>query len=391
MAGPARGRLLWLKIHKWIGLSFGFLFVFEAVTGCILVFQHEISDAFDAPYATVGAPVGVGVGGGVGVGVDRAVAIARTANGGGDLALVGLPASNADHAYRVLIAGQGHATRELFVDPSSGRVDRDHRRPVGAVLKFIWTLHKRLAVPLAGDLLIAVSGLVLVLSTVSGLVLWWPKPGKWGKALAIKKNATVPRLTFDLHRVLGAVLAAMCLLWGISGTYMIRPSWIVGLLPSDLRPRNEQTLRTAAVAKAEPSIPHGRLSPAAIARLVGHVPGATGTYLFPPEDPGDCSWQVRLSRPDDRVRYVGSATVTVNACAGTITGINDERGDVSSRIFYWLRPLHSGEAFGTIGKIVVFLLGFGFLAIGIAGIYLWWIRRRARKTSARSRPRPGRP
>ncbi|KQO05135.1 PepSY-associated TM helix domain-containing protein [Sphingomonas sp. Leaf242] len=379
MAGPARGRRIWLKIHKWIGLSFGFLFVFEAVTGCILVFQHEISDAFDAPYAAVGAPVGVGV--------DRAVALARAANGGGDLALVGLPASNADHAYRVLIASQDHTTRELFVDPSSGRVDRDHQRPVGAVLKFIWTLHKRLAVPLAGDLLIAVSGLVLVLSTVSGLVLWWPKPGKWRKALAIKKNATLPRLTFDLHRVLGAVLAVMCLLWGISGTYMIRPSWIVGLLPIDTRPRNEQTVRTAPPAKAEPINTHQPLSPTAIARLASQVPGTTGTYLFSPEDPTDCAWQVRLSRPDDRVRYVGSATVTVNACTGTITGINDERGDVSSRIFYWLRPLHSGEAFGIVGKIVVLILGLAFLAIGIAGIYLWWIRRGARKLSARSRSR----
>ena len=100
MAGPARGRLLWLKVHKWIGLSFGFLFVFEAVTGCILVFQQEISDAFDAPYAAIGAPVGVGV--------DRAIALARAANGGDDLALIGLPASNADHAYRVLISGQDH-------------------------------------------------------------------------------------------------------------------------------------------------------------------------------------------------------------------------------------------------------------------------------------------
>ena len=384
MAGPARGRLIWLKIHKWIGLSFGFLFVFEAVTGCILVFQHEISDAFDAPYAAVGASVGVGGR----VGVDRAVALARAANGGGDLALVGLPASNADHAYRVLIAGQGHATRELFVHPSSGSVDRDHQRPVGAVLKFIWTLHKRLAVPLAGDLLIAVSGLVLVLSTVSGLVLWWPKPGKWGKALAIKKNATLPRLTFDVHRVLGAVLALMCLLWGISGTYMIRPSWIVGLLPSDMRPRNEQTLRTGPPTKAKPTITRERLGPAAIAGLASKVPGTTGTYLFPPEDPTDCAWQVRLSRPDDRVRYVGSATITVNACTGTITGINDERGDVSSRIFYWLRPLHSGEAFGIVGKIVVLILGLAFLAIGITGIYLWWIRRGARKISAQSRSRP---
>jgi len=380
VAGPAKGRLLWLNIHKWIGLSFGFLFVFEAVTGCILVFQHEISDAFDAPFAAVGAPVSVGV--------DRAVAIARVANGGGDLALVGLPASNADHAYRVLIAGPDHATHELFVDPSSGSVDRDHQRPVAAALKFIWTLHKRLAVPLAGDLVIAVSGLVLVLSTVSGLVLWWPKPGKWRKALAIKRNATLPRLTFDLHRVLGAVMAAMCLLWGISGTYMIRPSWIVGLLPIDLRPRNEQTLRSAVPAKVEPTMKRARLSPAAIAHLASHVPGTTGTYLFPPEDPTDCSWQVRLSRPDDRVRYVGSATVTVNACAGSITGINDERGDAPSRIFYWLRPLHSGEAFGIVGKIVVLILGLGFLAIGIAGIYLWWIRRGARKMSAQSRTRP---
>ena len=76
------------------------------------------------------------------------------------------------------------------------------------------------------------------------------------------------------------------------------------------------------------------------------------------------------------------------ACTGTITGINDERGDVSSRIFYWLRPLHSGEAFGIVGKIVVLILGLAFLAIGIAGIYLWWIRRGARMISARSRSRP---
>lgn len=78
----------------------------------------------------------------------------------------------------------------------------------------------------------------------------------------------------------------------------------------------------------------------------------------------------------------------MNVCTGTITGINDERGDVSSRIFYWLRPLHSGEAFGIVGKIVVLILGLAFLAIGIAGIYPRSVRRGTRKISARSRSRP---
>jgi uncharacterized iron-regulated membrane protein len=34
--------------HKWIGL--GFLFLLEATTGCILVFQHEISASLNIPY-----------------------------------------------------------------------------------------------------------------------------------------------------------------------------------------------------------------------------------------------------------------------------------------------------------------------------------------------------
>ena len=59
------------------------------------------------------------------------------------------------------------------------------------------------------------------------------------------------------------------------------------LLPSDMRPRNEQTLRTAPPAKAEPIFTHKRLSPTAIASLASQVPGTTGTYLFPPEDPTD--------------------------------------------------------------------------------------------------------
>ena len=378
-----QARRWWVSIHKWIGITFGILFLFEAITGCILVYQHEISEALDTPLRVSGPPVTVLTS------VDQAIAAARAIDPGARPTLIALPGSNPDRAYRILqSSGERGRPREVWVDPVTGLATTDHRRPVQAVLDFVWTLHKRLATPFFGDLLVAISGLILVVSTISGIVLWWPRTGKWAQALTVKRGAKLPRFTFDLHRVAGILLAAMCLLWGISGTYMLRPSWITGWLPTAWQPINEQSAagagRNAKKPKpaplTTPLLPPA--TPSAILSLAAKaVPGSSPLFLFPPRDIQDCKWRVRVERSNDLVRYIGSTNVMVDACNRKVLATIDERGDTASNVFYWLRPLHSGEAFGAPGKLLVLVLGVVFAKLGVTGILLWWIRKRARSQS----------
>lgn len=367
-------RRKWVSVHKWIGITMGILFLFEALTGCLLVYQHELSALLDRPLSPSGPAATISVP------LDKALAAAADFDPAGRPALIGMPSSNPDHAYHIVHAMPGGKdTRDIWVDPATGTASTGHRRPVQDVLDVIWSLHKRLAIPLVGDLLIAISGLVLTASTVSGLVLWWPRNGKWRHALSIKRGASLPRLTFDLHKVLGACLAAMCLLWGISGTYMIQPRWITGWLPSSMQPQNERSIDALTRGRETGRDGEDVASAQTIAGIATTtVPGGEALFLFAPSRPADCLWRVRIGRPDDLVRYVGSATVVVNACSRKVRGTVDERGNGASRFFYWLRPLHSGEALGVIGQFIVIWAGIGFSALGVSGLLLWWLRRRAR-------------
>ena len=57
---------------------------------------------------------------------------------------------------------------------------------------------------------------------------------------------------------------------------------------------------------------------------------------------------------------------------------------LNERFVNAIYPIHSGEAFGIGGRLIVLLTGLSLLAMGVLGAGMWWTRRTARSASKKT-------
>src|SRR5262249_49622265 len=113
---------------------------------------------------------------------------------------------------------------EVYVDPYRGEVllVRDMRwDPLGVILRAHQTL---LLPPAIGRRVIGVAVLVFVPLLVTGLVLWLPRRlGDLRRSRILRQRLTIDlggrffRVTYDLHRVLGAYALVVALILALTG------------------------------------------------------------------------------------------------------------------------------------------------------------------------------
>lgn len=76
--------------------------------------------------------------------------------------------------------------------------------------------------------------------------------------------------------------------------------------------------------------------------------------------------------------------IWIDQYSGAVLAINDlHRYTAGQKFVEWQYPLHSGEAFGLPGRILVLLSGLVCPVLYGTGIFLWWRRRRATTRHAR--------
>lgn len=92
-------------------------------------------------------------------------------------------------------------------------------------------------------------GLTLLISTVTGLILWYPSPGKLKRALTIKSNASPERLNFDLHKTFGFYTSVILLFLILSGVYLTFPEYGRGLVSVFSPVTDDSAIYQSAVSK----------------------------------------------------------------------------------------------------------------------------------------------
>ena len=206
-------------LHLWLGLATGIVVVLVCLTGCIWVFQEEITNNFLEPESNVPyqqKPV---------VLPSRLMAIA-------DREFPGKRVASAEYhqgrAISVYLSGQKSEAASLKINPYTGDVIRKTDLDVARIGFFDWILegHRFLWLPhQVGRPLVNYSTLIFVVTLLTGLVLWWPR--KWTKStrqqsFTIRWNGSAKRINYDAHNVLGfyallvvAALAMTGMVYGI--------------------------------------------------------------------------------------------------------------------------------------------------------------------------------
>jgi uncharacterized iron-regulated membrane protein len=270
---------------------------------------------------------------------------------------------------------------QIFINPYSGEVTGqrllvDFEQPWrGPLMDFILRFHYSLALGTTGMNVVGFIGLALLFSVLTGLILWWPNPGKLGKALTIKRKTSPERLNFDLHKTFGFYTAIILLFLILSGVYLIFPDYGRGLV-SVFSP----------VAQPWPvyqsTVPKGNKTPISLAELKAitdaRFPDGEYRWIVFPQNESDV-YLVGKREVNEVNQKIPYRSLWIDQYSGEILHVRENRSATAGDTFeQWLYPLHNGEAFGLTGQGIILITGLVPLMLYVTGVIRWLQKRRAR-------------
>jgi uncharacterized iron-regulated membrane protein len=394
-AARGRARRIWTSIHRWVGLIAGVYLVIAGLTGSMLAFWQNIDEWLNRDIMLVASPPA----GATYRPAGEIIAAARAA----------MPAEALKPEVPIVMKYPGHESGAVAVAYILGLPDKETLEEVKRTKDFskidrskiegytifvnpysatvtgrryqgknsdpltqpfiymLMSLHCALLWEPFGRLAIAAVGLILLVSTIDGIVLWWPRRGKWKTALTFKKAPSTERFVYDLHKTTGVYLGAILLVSIFSGTYMnFKPPWraLVSLLspvrelPMHLHsesPEGRSPLSLdAAVEIVDRKFPDGKL------QTIFLPTGADGVYMIG-------------KRIDNEVNQATtSRQLVIDQYSGSVLASRDPRNFSAGEHFLeWQYPLHSGEAFGNAGRAFMVAFGFVPLILFVTGFIRW--------------------
>ncbi|MCC6072939.1 PepSY-associated TM helix domain-containing protein [Massilia sp. GCM10020059] len=382
-------------LHLWTGLVFGAILVVLGLTGSLLSWIHELDSMLNPGLLQVAPPANMRAGDPFKV--DAALVQAATdtlvANPAyGRPSMLELP----ERAGDVFVAWYRPApaagaapwsqavTRQVMVDPARLVVLGERNwgeaglsRPL--LMPTLFHIHRYLVAGEVGKVVIAVTGVSLLLMTITGIILWWPKMAKaaiW-KAITVRHGGSWPRFSFQLHRAGGFFAAPVLLVTALSGVYFNMPAWVTPAIKavSHVSPNGKLTNKSEAgsrvsaaeaVAAAQAEFPNGRVS-----RL---------SFPAKPDQP----FEARVRQPGELRMGPGATRISIDSGNGAVLRVIDPvRATGGDKFISWLFPLHTGEAFGTAGRVFISLFGLVPLAFFVTGLVVWLKLRRPAKAPRR--------
>lgn len=375
-------RKRWLQAHVWLGLGVGLLLAIIGLTGSVLVFWQELDEAinprlYQASQATHPSRKAI----------DELIAAANAAAPKGWVSA----SLNALHDNSNAVFGFYYPEPDLTpeqaesltiaLDPITAeevtrRVFYHARNPLKhCLLGFFFKLHYALLLGETGVTIVGILAVMFFVSVMSGLILWWPLTGNWKRALTIKRKASVERFNHDLHQTAGFYSVIVLLALLVSGIYFN--------LPDQFRWLVEQFSPLTEDAKAIPQ-PAPPASAAvlenALQKIVSQHPQAEAHYYVFSHDPAVPFTACYRNIPELRPYVLTNRCYQLNRNSGEVLAITDPAHGTGGDVFMqWQWPLHSGQAFGWTGRILVCIAGLICPLLFVTGVIRWLQKRKAKQ------------
>ncbi|HWJ93084.1 MAG TPA: PepSY-associated TM helix domain-containing protein [Telluria sp.] len=376
------------KLHLWSGLVFGVILALQGLTGAALGWRHELDALLNPGLLQVAPPPGMQAGLDLRVTPQAAqAALDRLtqdpAYGKPNMLMFPESAGDVFIAWYRPAPGGGMwnqpVTRQVMVDPATLAVTGERNwgeaglsRPL--LMPTLFHLHRYLLAGDGGKVVVAIEGVLLAFSALTGIIVWWPKLTRaalW-KAITFRVAGPWTRFSFQSHRALGFWIALPLLFSALSGVHFNMPDWTRPLvsLAGPVTPNAKLANKAKAATPVAPAV--------AVEAAQARFPQARVSRLSLPGNPKQ-PYEIRLRQPGELRQGDGATRVSVDASDGALLRVIDpltaQGGD---RVTGLLFPLHTGEAFGNIGRAAVSVYGLVLLALFPTGLTIWLSRRRAR-------------
>lgn len=379
-------------VHLWTGLIFGAVLVVLGLTGSALSWIHELDTLLNPGLLRVAAPPSLRDGQPFPPAPLLTQAVADKLTGDaryGKPDMLELPerAGEVYVAWYRPAAGAVSApwvqgiTRQVMIDPASLRVTGERNwgqaglsRPL--LMPTLFHVHRYLLAGDVGKVVVALTGVMLVLTIITGLVVWWPRMTRSAllNALKVRHGGSWPRFSFQLHRAGGFFAAPVLLVTAVSGIHFNMPQWTTPVIHTLAPVSVNGKLTNTSAAASGPALVADAVN-AAQARF----PMARVSRVSLPAKAGQ-PYEIRVRQPGELRMGPGATRISVDSGSARVLRVLDpERARAGDRIVSWLFPLHTGEAFGTAGRVFISLLGLVPLMFFVTGLVVWLKLRRKKR------------
>lgn len=352
-ARPSLRRTL-LKVHRWLSLGATVFWLLQALTGILIVFHWEITDA---GIAGAHRPTDLAA-------IERRIAAIAPRDSGVTVKSVWTAAGYADR-YNIIVEDAEGNGRTVRVAGDGGELRTTHDGET-TLMGFLVGFHHDL-LGSWGSWIVSISGVLLCSNLILGLVAAWPKRGTWRIALKPATRGPAAARLYTWHRSVGLWAVVPALVIAATGTLLKFEDGVGDLIGAKA---------VSLPANPPAGDPVGFATAARTA--LAAIPGSSLTAVsWPKAD--DATYRIRLRAPGEIRRAYGNSIVLVDANSGAVRGAYPIAQAEPARAFMSaLFPIHTGEAGGIIGRILSIAIGLWLVTMIVAGTLLWFKRRKPR-------------
>lgn len=380
--------ITWL--HLWLGLVSGIIVVIVSVTGCLFVFQQEITNIVRHDVLFVQPPAG----GQAALPLSELQQKAKVALGK-EAPLTYMTAyKRPERSWEFMsyVPGDPKALtyngtikvyKSVFLNPYTGAVtgEVNYKKDFFMIVKGIhWSLFLSDAI---GQPIVGWATLIFVILLITGIIMWWPK--KWNKknvndSFKVRWKAKFKRLNYDLHNVLGFYTFIIALILGLTGLVWAF-QWF-----------NKAVYATATMSTKPMEYPAYNSDTTAVATLHSPIDYAYAQTRQAYPDAGRYTTSpvhakadaISFSAYGHEGTYYDANTLYFDQATGKRLG-ESEFSDLNAgeKIIAMNYDIHVGAIGGLPGKIIAFLVSLVCASLPITGFYIWWGKKRKQKKKYR--------
>ncbi|MEH2438444.1 MAG: PepSY-associated TM helix domain-containing protein [Nostoc sp.] len=360
-------RQIAFHLHRYIGLAVGLLLVIVGLTGSLLVFADEI-DLF-----LLSHQIGQVIPQGQRVSIESELYTVEAAYKDRpefQAIVIRTPlAANAPH--QVLLRSPKGEITEVNVNPYTGAImgsrirDRTFRT-------LIAKLHEQLLVGEIGGLILGIVGLLSLLLSITGILLW---PG-WKKLILgfkIKLKAHPKRVNFDIHKVIGIIAAIFLGLTGFTGF-----CW-------NFEPLTQPIIYALTLTPNSPdpvSQPLPSRTPLQLEQILkkadAALPDGVTTFIILPMTP-EATFNIAKKLPHEAESF-GRSRLWLDQYTGDLVEVkNTLELSLGDQIFDSFTPLHFGTFGGLPTRILYVFVGLTPLILFITSLVMYRYRYKGKR------------
>jgi uncharacterized iron-regulated membrane protein len=343
------------SLHRLIGLLLGLLLIVISLSGAGIVFQEELDHVLYRSFWSVTPQFEQ-------VSLDQMAAVAISAHPQEPLWFIQVPKQTSE-SYVFNQKLPNEYRRQTFINPYTGQVLGSRiweYSPVG----FLFTLHHDFFMGTSGQVMVGVSGALLLLMTITGVLLWTGWRSIRG-GFRIRWRSSLHLLSFDLHKTTGILSGLFFSVTAVTGVIIV----IVHFLPMfnevpdrKALPDKKPIALNLLVQKAHQALPEGKIS----------------VIEFPDHDRQQLL--VRKKLPNQQTGRFDLSTVELNRYSGKLLQVSKVvQADPFFQFLVAIADLHFGTFGGLPTRFLYVLVG--MMPTVLFGTGLVMMQRRRRRVS----------